>query len=82
MAGAVRASEPSWTAPFTGWARAGSGSWNRFCGDLVFSVSAQAYLPTLVPASRVMRANTALEPGDAAASRAANRGRGSGGRRR
>ncbi|MGQ4511562.1 MFS transporter [Streptomyces sp. DW26H14] len=38
------------------------------CGDLVFSVSAQAYLPTLVPASRVMRANTALEVGDAAAS--------------
>ncbi|WP_055557115.1 MFS transporter [Streptomyces sp. NBRC 110028] len=37
------------------------------CGDVLFSVSAQAYLPALVPSTRIMRANTAIEAGDAAA---------------
>ncbi|MET9293140.1 MFS transporter [Streptomyces sp. NPDC003077] len=37
------------------------------CGDVLFNVSAQSYLPALVPSARIMRANTALETGDAAA---------------
>ncbi|MBA0049742.1 MFS transporter [Streptomyces sp. AJS327] len=37
------------------------------CGDVLFSVSSHAYLPALVPSTRIMRANTALEAGDAAA---------------
>ncbi|MGW2989768.1 MFS transporter [Streptomyces goshikiensis] len=37
------------------------------CGDVLFNVSAQSYLPALVPSTRIMRANTVLETGDAAA---------------
>ncbi|MFF5720165.1 MFS transporter [Streptomyces buecherae] len=37
------------------------------CGDVLFSVSAHAYLPALVPSARIMRANAAVEAGDAAA---------------
>lgn len=37
------------------------------CGDALFNVSAQSYLPALVPSTRIMRANTVLETGDAAA---------------
>ncbi|MFJ2821524.1 MFS transporter [Streptomyces toxytricini] len=37
------------------------------CGDVVFNVSSQSYLPALVPSTRIMRANTVLETGDAAA---------------
>ncbi|GAA4682228.1 MFS transporter [Streptomyces youssoufiensis] len=37
------------------------------CGDVLFSVSAHAYLPALVPSARIMRANAVVEAGDAAA---------------
>ncbi|MFI9202013.1 MFS transporter [Streptomyces sp. NPDC053048] len=37
------------------------------CGDVLFSVASHTYLPALVPSTRIMRANTVLEAGDAAA---------------
>jgi hypothetical protein len=36
------------------------------CGDVTFSVASHAYLPDLVERTELMRANTALEAGDAA----------------
>ncbi len=37
------------------------------CGDVLFAVSAHAYLPALVPSARIMRADAAVEAGDAVA---------------